>query len=75
MLFVVNIRQRRLRSSCSSSHPLVEPHTRCVSFSDSSFSVYAPKIWNKLPEYIKDSNYEIFKSLLKAHLFHEAYQQ
>ncbi|KAJ8048175.1 hypothetical protein HOLleu_00372 [Holothuria leucospilota] len=32
----VNIRQRSLRSSCSSSHPLVEPHTSCVSFADRS---------------------------------------
>ncbi|KAJ8030888.1 hypothetical protein HOLleu_27429 [Holothuria leucospilota] len=71
----VNIRKRRLRSSYPSSYPLVEPYTRYVSFADRSFSVYAPKIWNKFLEYIKDSNYEIFKSLLKAHLFHEAYQQ
>ncbi|KAJ8036170.1 hypothetical protein HOLleu_20059 [Holothuria leucospilota] len=71
----VNIRQRRLRSSCSSSLPLVEPQTRCVSFADRSFSVYAPKIWNTLSEYIKDSNYEISKSLLNSHLFHEACEQ
>ncbi|KAJ8029073.1 hypothetical protein HOLleu_28383 [Holothuria leucospilota] len=33
----VNIPQPHLHSSCSSSHPLVEPHTCCVSFADRFF--------------------------------------
>ena len=70
----VEVRQRRLRSSASSIL-LVEPRTRCVSFADRSFSAYAPKLWNRLPDYIKNSSFVTFRSHLKAHLFREAYQQ
>ena len=68
----INVERRRLRSSCSTL--LFEPRTYCVTFGDHTFSSYAPKIWNKLPVYIKNSQFETFKVLLKSHLFQEAYK-
>ena len=36
--------------------------------------VAAPTLWNSLPKHIRDCNDLIlFKSLLKTHLFHSAY--
>ena len=41
---------------------------------DRSFSVAAPKLWNKLPNYIRTSaSISIFKSWLKAYLFRVAF--
>ena len=58
----------------AAQHYSFEPRTYCVSFGDRAFSTYAPKIWNKLPAYIKNSQFEMFKVLLKTHLFQEAYK-
>ena len=58
--------------SCSTL--LFELRTYCVTFGERAFSSYAPKIWNKLPAYIKNSQFETFKVLLKSHLFQEAYK-
>ena len=68
----INVERRRLRSSCSTL--LFEPRTYCVTFGDRAFSSYAPKIWNKLPAYIKNSQFETFKVLLKSHIFQEGYK-
>ena len=51
----INVEQRRLRSSCSTL--LFVPRTYCVTFGDYTFSSYAPKIWNKLQAYIKNSQF------------------
>ena len=40
----------------------------CVTFGDRAFSSYAPKIWDKLPAYIKNSQFETFKVLLNSPL-------
>ena len=46
------------------------PCTRLKSYGDRSFSVYGPKIWNKLPVEIRSlPNLELFKSHLKSHVF------
>ena len=63
----VNVERRRLRSSCSIF--LFEPRTCCVTFGDRAFSTYGPRIWNKLPAYIKNSQFETFKMLLKTQPF------
>jgi hypothetical protein len=65
---------RRLRSN--SSHRFVELRTHRSIFADKSFSCYAPKIWNQLPELIKCAeSVDIFKKLLKHHLFELVYNQ
>ena len=50
---------------------LVSCVDKCVTivFGDCAFSTYAPRIWNKLPAYIKSSQFVSFKMLLKTHLF------
>ena len=43
---------------------------------DRSFSCYAPRLWNRLPDSIKGAtSVETFKRLLKHHLFQIAYSQ
>ena len=46
----------------------------CVTFGDRAFSSYALKIGNKMQVYIKNSQFETFKVLLKSHLFQEVYK-
>ena len=67
---------RRLRSNSLSSHRFVELRTQCSTFADRSFSCYGPRIWNQLPEHIKCAgSIDIFKRLLKHHLFELVYNQ
>ena len=66
----INVEWRHLPSSRSTL--LFEPRTYCVTFGDHAFSTYAPRIWNEMPSYIKNSQFETFKMLLKTHLFQEA---
>ena len=57
-----------LRSSGKSL--LVIPRSRLVSSGDRSFRVAAPALWNVLPLDIRMApNVEIFKRLLKTHIF------
>ena len=66
--------RRQLRSSSSSQ--LVHPRTHRSTFADRSFSCFGPKQWNSLPSHIREAGtVDIFKKLLKFHLFHEAYSQ
>ena len=58
------------------SDMLQELRTQCSTFVDRSFSCYGPRIWNQLPEYIKCAgSIDIFKRLLKHHLFELVYSQ
>ena len=44
------------------------------SFGDRSFSVAATKLWNELPEDIRNiSSINVFKTALKTHLFKSAF--
>jgi len=64
--------QRSLRSS--DKLLLDMPKTRLKTVGDKSFSVYAPKVWNKLPFDIKSSHsVDSFKVKLKTHLFKSIY--
>ena len=59
---------RQLRSSCHSM--LQIPKTKTVRYGDRAFFAYAPKIWNMLPLYIRQSDtISCFKSRLKTHYF------
>ena len=45
-----------------------------VSGGDRDFSCVAPRLWNQLPDYIKNlNNLQHFKCALKTHLFQRAY--
>ena len=48
---------------------LIEPYVKHKTFASRSFSVMGPKLWNDLPNYIKEqSDTDTFKKLLKTHL-------
>ncbi len=67
---------RKLRSTSSAAPTFFVPRTQCHTFADRSFSCYAPRIWNSLPDHIKLANsLDIFKTLLKTHLFNIAHSQ
>ena len=60
--------RRQLRSMANDL--LEEPKANLVSSGDRAFSVYAPRLWNKLELNIRQSDsVESFKSKLKSHLF------
>ena len=64
--------KRILRSS--ERNLLCVPSTRLKSFGDKAFGVIAPKLWNGLPEYVKDAtSLNNFKVKLKTFLFKECY--
>ena len=63
---------RSLRSS--SSQTLLVPRTKTKSYGDRAFAACAPRLWNHLPDHIKNSdNIDIFKTKLKTYLFETAY--
>ena len=66
--------ERSLRSA--SANLLVEPRSSTVSYGDRAFCVAGPKLWNQLPESIKNcDSVSAFKSNLKTHFFREAFNQ
>ena len=72
----IKISQRRLRSTSTSSPQFMEHRTQHSTFADRSFACYAPRLWNRLPDFIKGvTSVETFKKLLKQHLFQIAYSQ
>ncbi len=49
---------------------LYVPKTKCVTFGDRAFSVYAPREWNKLPLEIRNlDTVDKFKAAIKTYLF------
>ena len=65
---------RSLRSA--NEHLLVEPRANLATVGDRAFSVYAPRLWNKLPSGIRHADgLPQFKSTFKAHLFQSIYQK
>ena len=53
--------------------PLDEPRTR-LNFGDRAFSISAPRLWNALPQHLKDSTSgQAFKKCFKTHLFRLAH--
>ena len=61
-----------LRSSSNQS--LTVPRTRMVTYGDRTFSSAAPRLWNMLPNYIKNANSLCkFKTLIKTHLYKKAF--
>ena len=59
-----------LRARKNTSFQLEVPFTRRSTFADRSFSVYAPKLWNTLPDELKTiQTTDMFKKHLKTYLF------
>ena len=53
---------------------LLVPFTRKATFTDRTFSVYGPKLWNGLPNDIRQSvNEQTFKQNIKTYLFKKAF--
>ena len=53
---------------------IVPPKPRLPSYGDRAFYIAAPVLWNALPSNIRQAKtLETFKSLLKTHLFRQAY--
>ena len=49
---------------------------KLVTFGNRAFSVYGPKVWNRLPLQLRQiSSHVSFKQKLKTHLFNQAYNQ
>jgi len=63
---------RNLRSS--TINLLCQRSTRLLQYGGRSFSSAAPKLWNQLPDYVRNAkSLDIFKRKLKTHLFSAAY--
>ena len=63
--------RRHLRSEAKGL--LDEPRTR-IKFGDRAFSISAPRLWNALPQHLKDStSCQAFKKCLKTHLLRLAH--
>ena len=71
---MLSLRPNHYSLRSSNSCILYVPRTRCKTLGDRSFSASAPKLWNALPSYIKESNtVATFKSRLKTHIFNRLY--
>ncbi|XP_074496848.1 uncharacterized protein LOC141770897 [Sebastes fasciatus] len=70
--YLSDLLSRSLRST--SAGLLSTPKSNLRSFGDRAFSRAAPKLWNSLPQLIRQSDsLPLFKSRLKTHLFSSAY--
>ena len=67
-------RPRRELRSQNESLILVVPRARTTTYGDRAFMTAAPKLWNRLPDKIRNSEtLPVFKRALKTHLFTEWY--
>ena len=72
-LLVLHPNTRQLRSS-KMSYRLIVPFTTRQTFAARSFNVAGSRLWNNLPNSLKDStSVEQFKKGLKTHLFSNAF--
>ena len=63
---------RTLRSSRSIN--LFVPRSRTSTYGDRSFACVSPRLWNKIPDFIRYSETsDSFKTRLKTHLFKIAF--
>ena len=71
LTFYVSKREN-MRSSSKMS--LQVPKTKLVTAGDVCFSVAAPKLWNDIPESLKNAvSLDVFKTHLKTYLFGKAF--
>jgi hypothetical protein len=58
----------------ASKYLLCVPFTKHKTFADRSFSVAGPRMWNRIPEDVKNSKtLDLFKSYLKTYLFNRTF--
>ena len=58
----------------SSQFLLTEPRSRTVTYGDRAFSRAAPRLWNNLPQSLREAtSLHSFKTMLKTFLFRRAY--
>ena len=68
-LLCMNRRKAGLRSG-NKSNELIIPYVKNKTFVNRSFSVAGPKLWNKLPNFVRNcANMDEFKKSLKTYLF------
>ena len=73
-LVVRHVPTRSLRSGSKSL--LIVPRYRTVRYEERTFKVAAAKLWNELPEGIKNcGTVQLFRKHLKTHLFCDAFNQ
>jgi hypothetical protein len=76
LTYLLKLRQNtqyNLRSE-KGTNILEIPRTKAKTFADRSFSVFAPTLWNSLPDYLRQIvNLEQFRKALKTYLFKEHY--
>ena len=72
---LINVHEPLRTTRSSSTIKLFEPSYKQEHYGERAFSVAAPKLWNELPEILRQApNLSLFKSQLKTHLFRKAYQ-
>ena len=74
-LLVVHRPSRPGLRSALDTNLLVVPFVRHKTFAEHSFSVQGPKMWNSLPEVLRnETDTDVFKRKLKTHLFYQLQQ-
>lgn len=67
---LIDIYQPRRQLRSTNGLLLLRPRSRLVNFGDRAFSCAAPKLWNQLPRFIRESgSIPAFKKNLKTYLF------
>lgn len=65
---------RQLRSAANAHLQLCPGPRTMTRYGDRAFSSVAPKLWNNLPVDIRSApNLDLFKNMLKTHLFNQSY--
>ena len=77
ILAIARIRERTNYNLRSSSQLLLQPYNATKTkktLGDRAFQVASPGLWNGLPNDIRNAKtMDVFKSLVKTHLFRKAY--
>ena len=75
-LLTLHVNTRDNMRSSDNCMPLFVPRSRLVTAGDVCFSIAAPKMWNALPNSIRSAkSLDVFKMLLKTHLFKHAFRK
>jgi len=64
-------RSSRYRLRSTASRQLVVPPAKLSTYGHRAFAISGPRIWNSLPDYLKDTelSIDIFKRYLKTYFF------
>ena len=71
LLTILQPNHEGLRSTAAVRKLLI-PRTKCKTFTDRLFSIYAPRCWNALPDGLRNiDEIQTFKSKLKTHFYQQ----